>query len=154
MWSVWLSFCDCAFHSLCPLRVKDKRLMEAFWWERLTWGWGQGDWVLCWWARPCLVNLQSNFLLMGRVVFTDCCLTWDQTTVEAMKIWQPPSKGPMHALPRPSLTHTSARVSWTLTGKSGSVSCGVTAPFSWVLVHTRFCLCPPRVCFPNLVYVL
>ena len=22
--------------------------------------------------------------------------------------------------------------------------------FSWVLVHTRFCLCPPRVCFPVL----
>ena len=40
--------------------------------------------------------------------------------------------------------------SWTLTGKSGSVSCGVTAPFSWVLVHTSFCLCPPRVCFPVL----
>ena len=35
-------------------------------------------------------------------------------------------------------------------GKSGSVSCGVTDPFSWVLVHTRFCLCPPRVCFPVL----
>ena len=50
----------------------------------------------------------------------------------------------------PPLTHTSAGVSWTLTGKSGSVSCGVTAPFSWVLVHTRFCLCPPRVCFPVL----
>ena len=33
-------------------------------------------------------------------------------------------------------------------GKSASVSCGVTAPFSWVLVHTRFCLCPPRV-FPR-----
>ena len=32
----------------------------------------------------------------------------------------------------------------------GSVSCGVTALFSWVLVHTRFCLCPPRVCFPVL----
>ena len=30
-------------------------------------------------------------------------------------------------------------------GKSGSVSCGVTASFSWVLVHTKFCLCPPRV---------
>ena len=40
--------------------------------------------------------------------------------------------------------------SWTLTGKSGSVSCGDTAPFSWLLVHTRFCLCPPRVCFPVL----
>ena len=33
---------------------------------------------------------------------------------------------------------------------SGSVSCGVTAPFSWVLVHTRFCFGPPRVCFPVL----
>ena len=39
---------------------------------------------------------------------------------------------------------------WTLTGKSGSGSCGVTAPFSWVLVHTRFCLWPPRICFPVL----
>ena len=51
---------------------------------------------------------------------------------------------------RPPLTHASARDSWTLTGKSGSVSCGVTVPFSWVMVHTRFCLCPPRVCFPVL----
>ena len=42
---------------------------------------------------------------------------------------------------RPLLTHASARDSQTLTGKSGSVSCGVTAPFSWVLVHTKFCLC-------------
>ena len=48
---------------------------------------------------------------------------------------------------RPLTTHTSARDSWTLTGKSGSVSCGVTAPFSWVLVPTRSSLCPPRVCF-------
>ena len=31
-----------------------------------------------------------------------------------------------------------------------SVSCGVTAPFSWVLVPKRFCLCSPRVCFPVL----
>ena len=50
---------------------------------------------------------------------------------------------------RPPLTHASARDSWTLTGKSGSVSCGVTAPFSWVLVHTRFCLCPPRNLLPQ-----
>ena len=44
----------------------------------------------------------------------------------------------------------SARDSWTLMGKSGSVLCGVTAPFSWVLVYTKFCLCPLRVCFPVL----
>ena len=52
---------------------------------------------------------------------------------------------------RPPLTHASARDSWKLRGKSGSVSCGVTAPFSWVLVHTGFRLCHPRVCFQSCV---
>ena len=51
---------------------------------------------------------------------------------------------------RPPPPHTSTGDAWTLTGKSGSGSCGVTAPFSWVLVHTRFFLCSPRVCFPVL----
>ena len=50
---------------------------------------------------------------------------------------------------RPPPTHASTGDSWTLTGKSGSVSCGVTGPFSWILVCTRFCLCSPRVCFPG-----
>ena len=47
----------------------------------------------------------------------------------------------------PLSTHASTRDSWTLTGQSGSVSPGVTA-FSWVLVHTRFCLCLPSL-FPQ-----
>ena len=51
---------------------------------------------------------------------------------------------------RPPPTYASAGDSWTLTGKSGSVSCGVSPPFSWVMVHTKFCLCPPRVCLPVL----
>ena len=51
---------------------------------------------------------------------------------------------------RVPLTHTSTGDSWTLTGKSGSLSCGVTTPFSWDLVHTRFYLCPPRIHFPVL----
>ena len=38
MWSDWLVFCDCGFLSVCPLMEKDKRLMEASWWERLTEG--------------------------------------------------------------------------------------------------------------------
>ena len=38
MWSDWLVFCDCGFHSVCPLMEKDKRLMEASWWERLAEG--------------------------------------------------------------------------------------------------------------------
>ena len=50
---------------------------------------------------------------------------------------------------RPPSTHTSTGDSWTLSGESGSVSCGVTAPFFWVLVCTRLCLCPPRLCFPS-----
>ena len=43
-------------------------------------------------------------------------------------------------------THASAGDFWTLKGKSGSVSWGVTSPFAWVLACTRFCLCLPRVC--------
>ena len=44
--------------------------------------------------------------------------------------------------PSPAATDT-----WTEMGKSGAVSCGITASFSWVLECTRFCLCLPRVCF-------
>ena len=36
-------------------------------------------------------------------------------------------------------THASTGDSRTFTDNSGSVSCGVIAPFSWVLVGTRFC---------------
>ena len=50
---------------------------------------------------------------------------------------------------RPLPVHASAGASWTLMGKSGSVSCGVTAPISWDLVYIRFCLCPPRGLFPQ-----
>ena len=51
---------------------------------------------------------------------------------------------------RPPQTHTSAGDCRALTGKPGSVSCGVTAPFSWVLVHIRFSLYPPGDYFPVL----
>ena len=34
----WLVFCDCGLQSVCPLMEKDKRLMEASWWESLTEG--------------------------------------------------------------------------------------------------------------------
>ena len=44
---------------------------------------------------------------------------------------------------RPLSTQASTRDSRTITGKSGSVSCGVIAPFSPVLVQRRFC------CFPG-----
>ena len=53
-------------------------------------------------------------------------------------------------LQQATVTHSSAGNSLTFMGKSGSVPCGVTASFSWVLVCTQFCLCPLRVCFPVL----
>ena len=53
-------------------------------------------------------------------------------------------------------THASAGDPLALAGRSGSVSWGVPAPFPWVPVHTRFCVCPPGVdtLSPNPVKVL
>ena len=86
---------------------------------------------------------------MGGAVFPPCYLIWGQTMVEVMKIMETcfkrshactatlnvPSTAAGHCQPTPLLETP---------GHSGSVSCGVTAPFSWVLVHTKFCLCPPK----------
>ena len=76
---------------------------------------------------------------MGRAVFPPCCLTWGQAMVEVMKITVTSFKRSMHALPhsvapalqQATVTHASAGDSWTLMGKSGSVSCGVIIPSSW-----------------------
>ena len=53
MWSYWLVFCDCGFHSAYSLMEKYKRLMEASWRERLT----EGETVSCsdGWGRAQLV---------------------------------------------------------------------------------------------------
>ena len=51
---------------------------------------------------------------------------------------------------RPPPAHASAGDSWILKGRSGSDSCGITAPFSCVLLYMGFCLCPPSVYFPVL----
>ena len=45
--------------------------------------------------------------------------------------------------PLPTLNSTGD--SPTLVGSFGSVSCGVTTPFLWVLAYARFCLCTPRL---------
>ena len=118
----------------------------------------EGNWVLFWWVLPCLVNLNPVFCwwvelwslpaiylgpnygggnedngdLLLKIPCMYCCTQCPQPCT------------------RPPPTHAFIGEYWTLTGKSGSVSCGVIAPLSWVLVHTRFCLCPPRVYFPFL----
>ena len=47
------------------------------------------------------------------------------------------------------LTHASTSNSQTLIGESDSVSCGVTVPFSWVLVRTSFCWALQVSLFPQ-----
>ena len=46
---------------------------------------------------------------------------------------------------RPLLTRASTRDTQTLKGRYVSVSCGGHCSFPWVLVNTRFCLCPPSI---------
>ena len=36
--SVWLVFCDCSFHPVCPLMDEDKRSVQASWWEGMSVG--------------------------------------------------------------------------------------------------------------------
>ena len=151
MWSVWLVFCDCGFHSVCPLVIKDKKLPDGRDWLRRKLGlvlmggamlsksliqfsvegWGCVPSQLFDLRPNCGGGNEDNSNLLQKV-------PWMHYYIQCP---QPCS--------RPPLNHASARDSWTLTGKFGSVSCGVSAPFSGVLVHTRFFLCPPRVCFPS-----
>ena len=96
MWSCWLVFCDYDFHSVCPLRDKNKRLIEASSWERLTLGetgscsngWGHAQQIFnpifFWWAGLCclpVVDLRPNYGggnedngdLLQNVPGTQCC---------------------------------------------------------------------------------
>ena len=145
----------CTYHilpSTVPVMDKDNRLMEgSFLMGEADWG---GNWVLFWWAMlsksliqlsvdgwGCVLALlfdlrpkygggnEDNGDLLQKVPCSRCCTQYPQ-----------PCR-------RPLPTHASTGDSWTLMGKSGSVSCGVTGPFSWALLHTSFYLWPLRVCF-------
>ena len=154
MLSDWLVFCDCGFHSVCPLMEKDEAY-GSFLMGETDWG---GNWVLSWWAGPCSLKFNPIFCWWWGCVpsllfdLRPNCGGGNEDNGDLLQ--KVPCISCNTQFPqlcsRPPPTHTSAGDSWTLTGKTGSVSYGVTAPFSWVLVHTRFCLCPPQVCFPVL----
>ena len=102
--------------------------------------WG-GNWVLFSWVGPCSVNLSSSFLLMGGTVSLPAIyLGWnygegneDNGNLLQKILCYTQCPQPCSRLPP---THASAGDSWTLLGESGSVSCGVSTPFFWVLVRT------------------
>ena len=82
---------------------------------------------------------------MGVAMFPPCCLTWGQTMVEVMKIMLTSFKRSHARTSALSAPNPAAGYRWPMplretpgyswASLSGSVSCGVTAPFFWVLVH-------------------
>ncbi|CAN0535913.1 unnamed protein product [Rangifer tarandus platyrhynchus] len=76
--------------------------------------------------------------------------TWGQTMVEVMKIMVTSLKRSLAcaaAVRAPALQQATAnpRLCQRLRDTHRRVSCGVTVPSSWVLLHKAL-LCPPRVC--------
>ena len=150
----FISFLWLWSHSVRPLMDKNKRLMEASWWERLTVG-GTGS-VLT--GRAFLSKSLIQFSVDGHGCVPSLLFgLWPNyvggnedngNLLQKVPCMNCHTQCP-RPYSRPPLIHASARDSWTLIGKSGSVSFGVTDPFSWVLMGTRFCLCPPRVCLSS-----
>ena len=91
---------------------------------------------------------------MGRAVFSPCCFAWG-------KLWWgnyvdgdlqkdlcthcciqclDPAAGHCQPVPLPETPgHSQESLAWTLTEKSGSVSCGDTSPILWLVVCTKLC---------------
>ena len=96
MWSVWLIFCDCGFHSGCPLTEKDKRLMEASWWERLmkliTWTTALSMKL---WAMLCRANHQDRWVM---VESSD--KTWSIEEGNGKPLQYSGLENPMHSMKR------------------------------------------------------
>ena len=85
---------------------------------------------------------EDNGYLLQKVLCMHFCTQWPQPCSKHL---------PTHASTRDSwrLIEKEILVSRSLIEKSVSISYQVTAPFSWVLVHTGFCLCPPKSLFPQ-----
>ena len=109
---------------------------------------------LVWWSRrTCahflLQGLQNYNSLLGSMVGVK--IISSKRTFASMPASQNRCRQCPWSHGRSLSTHTSAGDSRTLTGKSGSVSCGIMAPFSWVPVGTSF---SKSLCLPSPVEVL
>ena len=166
MWSFCLAFYDCYFHSggcrIVILASSARPLMDedetctSFLYKSLerNWLWGKSGLALV--GRAMLSKSLVQFSIDGQgcvpILLSDVRSKYGgDNEYNGNLLWKVPCMHcRTHCLQhhnRPPPTHASAGDSGTLIGKSESVSCGVTASFSWVLVSTRFCLCPLRVCF-------
>ena len=126
----------------------------ALWWRRIRGLWklpdgrdwlrGKLDLVLM--GRAMLSKSLIQFSVDGWSYVPSLLFIWDHTMVEVMKIMATSFKRSLactatFSAPNPAAGHhwpTFHWRLWTLLGKSGSAFCAVTAPFSWVLVRTKF----------------
>ena len=125
MWPLQLQFPMTSFRTSLRFRVSSLNLFRVVSCSALF---SKSLWVLCGGGTGSMKGLvASPRVFMQRATFPTCCC-------------QRP-----HPCGEPLQTYASTRDPPTLAGSFGSVVCGVSAPFLWVLVNTRFCLCPPRL---------
>ena len=103
---------------------------------------GETNWVWFWWAGPCSKSL-IQFSVDGQGFVPSMLFDLrpnygggngdNGDLLQKIPCRHCYTQCPQHCS-RPLPTHASAGDSWTLMGKSGSVSCGITASFSWVLM--------------------
>ena len=94
MWSVWLVFCDCGFHSLCPLMDKIRSLWKLP--DGKEWLRGKLGVVLM--GRAMLSKSLIQFSVDGCSCVPSLLFTWGQTMVEVMKIMLTSFKRSRHVL--------------------------------------------------------
>ena len=136
--------------------------LSSLWWRRIRGLWKLLDGID--WLRGIL-----GLVLMGEAMICksltqfsveewscvpSLLFTWGQTMVEVMKIMVTSLKWSMHVLlwsltPTMQQVTINPRLHRRLPDTHRQISCGVTVPFSWVLVH-KVLLCPPRVYLPVL----
>ena len=168
--SFWITYCDVVSVLTAEEVMFFFLLLSALWWIRL-WGLCKLSNGTDWQLEKLGLALVGRALFSKTLIKLSAdgwglsslpvsCLAWGSPVLEStgsmvrlmvtskraytkghlpgLLLPVPPSQG------EPLVVHASDRDPPTLAGRFGSVSCGVTAPFSWVLVHARFCLWLPR----------
>ena len=137
MWSVWLVFCDVVLFTKLSLVLMwgpmfSKSLIQF-----------SVDGQNC--DPSLLLDLRPNYCGNNEDIWDLQKVSWCTAAFSA------PNPVVGHSWSRlcQRLLDTHGYIWLTLMGMSASVTCRVAVPFSWVPVHTRFYLCPPRVCFPS-----
>ena len=135
---------------------KDKRVMEASRWQRLT----EGATGSCSDRRDMLSKSLIQFSVDGWGCVPSLLFTWGQTVVEVMKILATSKRSQACSAtlsaPNPAAGHHDPRLCWRLLDIHRQVWVSlfwVPAPFSWVLVH-KVLFVPSKNLLPSPVQVL